>query len=113
MSRGDCGLRKALGSLSADGWGYDPALLNVRLFVSVLALEPTGYWVVPGLGAKTVTSGRAHTGEYSLWPLLPVSLSPQVSHSRPMPPQETLYDPQLGLAHSSVESLLCPRTQCT
>ena len=52
MSRGDCGLRKALGSLSADGWGYDPALLNVWLFLSVLALEPTGYWVGPGLSTK-------------------------------------------------------------
>ena len=26
MSRGDCMLRKSLGSLSADGWGYVPTL---------------------------------------------------------------------------------------
>ena len=29
LFRGGCGLRKSIGSLSADGWGYVPTLLVV------------------------------------------------------------------------------------
>ena len=40
------------------------------------ALEPTGFWVGPGLGAKILASRRSHTNEYYPILLLPVSLSP-------------------------------------
>ena len=48
VSRGGCGLRKSLGSLSVDGWGCIPTLLVVWSE----ELEPTGCWVGPGLGAN-------------------------------------------------------------
>ena len=36
-----------------------------------------------------------------------------VSYSQPPSPQETLQDPPVSLAQSSMESLLCPGPQCT
>ena len=53
----------------------------------ITALEPVGCWVGPGLDAKMATSGRAHTNQYFLWPLPPVSLPPTVRHSRPPLPR--------------------------
>ena len=72
---GGCGLRKTLGSLSSNGWGCVPILL-----LSGLRLSSTGVCrllVGPGLGADMWTTGRAHTNQYSLGPLLPVSLPPE------------------------------------
>lgn len=63
------------------------------------------------LGAKMVTSRTANTNEYSLSSLLPVSFPPTISHSWPLPPNETLQDLQVCLAH--VESLLCSGSQGT
>lgn len=73
-------------------------------------LKDVGFWVGPGLHAKIVTSGRAHTHEYSLGLLPPVSLL-LVSHSQPLHPQETLQDMQVGLAHAPMKSLLCPGSE--
>lgn len=35
-----------------------------------------------------------------------------LSHSRPLPPEETLQDQQVGLAQAPVEPLLLPGFQC-
>lgn len=60
-------------SLSSDKWG---CVLFYWLFgLCVLPLEPAGSWVGLGLGAIMATSGRAHSSQYSLGPLLSVSLS--------------------------------------
>lgn len=48
MSRGSCGLRKSLGSLSALGWDYIPTQLAVWPEVSQLCC----CWVGPGLGSN-------------------------------------------------------------
>ena len=54
---GGCGVRLALGTLSADGWvSSHPAGC---LALGILALEPVGYWVGPGLDAKMATSVSA------------------------------------------------------
>ena len=72
---GGCGLRKTLGSLSADGWGCVPALL-------VVWPEASQHWSLQAvewghLGVKMAISRRAHVNEYSLVPPPPVLLSPQ------------------------------------
>ena len=57
MFRGGCELSMALGTLSADGWvSSHPAGC---LALGILALEPVGYWVGPGLDAKMATSVSA------------------------------------------------------
>ena len=71
VPRGGCGLRKSLGHLSPDGWSCVPCCGLFR----IPALEPTGYWVGPGLGAKIVIPGRAHLNEYFPVYPPPVSLS--------------------------------------
>lgn len=43
MSRGSCGLRKSLGSLSSDGWGCVPTLL-------VVLPEASYYWTLQVVG---------------------------------------------------------------
>ena len=50
-------LRETLSRLSADGWvSSHPAGC---LALGILALEPVGYWVGPGLDAKMATSVSA------------------------------------------------------
>ena len=67
---GNCGVRRTLSSLFAEGW----------VCVSTWSLCPsTGAYRLflgPGL-AKMVTSGRAHTDEYFLETRPPVNLPPQ------------------------------------
>ena len=46
------------------------------------ALDPTGCWVEPGLGAKISASGRAHTDECSLI-YLPCTCAQSCSTLRP------------------------------
>ena len=43
----------------------------------ILALEPAGCWVRPGLGAQMAISRRSHTDEHSLGCLPPLSLPSQ------------------------------------
>lgn len=76
----------------------------------VPALKDVGFWVGLGLHAKTVTSGRAHTHEYSLGLPPPVSL-PLVSHRQPLYSQETLQYMQVGLAQATMKSLLWPGSE--
>lgn len=47
MSRGSCGLRKSLGSLSADGWGCVPTLL-------VVWPEESQHWSLQAIGWNQV-----------------------------------------------------------
>ena len=79
MSRCSCGLRKSLGSLSAEGWGMCPHPASC-LARGVPAPEPTGYWVGPSLGAndpnKMSAFRRVHADECSLIHPPPVSMFP-------------------------------------
>lgn len=103
MFRGISGLRMTLGSLTNDGWGCVPTLL-------VVCSQVSQHWILrllvrPGLGAKVVTSRRAHAKEHSLGPPSLVSL--------PLLPKETLQGLQVGLSQAPMESLHCPGSQCT
>ena len=78
--RGGCGLRKILGSLSADGWGCVPTLL-------VVWLEASQHWSL-----QTVWWGRVLVSRW--WPpgeLTPMSISQFLCqqclypHSEPQP----------------------------
>ena len=64
--------------------------------------------LVPGLNAKLVTSGSAHSNEYSLG-LLPQMSFSHMRHSYSLPPQA--YS-KVGLDHAPMVSLLCPGSQC-
>ena len=72
---------------------------------------PVGYWVRPGLDAKTAASGRANTGQYSLGPL-PSASCRTVSCSRPLPSRETLQDSEVGPAPAPMEFLLWAGSRC-
>ena len=76
MSRGvfwgGCQLHMTLGSQSVDRCAMFPSCWLFSLRHS--ALEPIGPWVGLGLSAKMGTSGKAHTSQHSLRPLLPISL---------------------------------------
>ena len=79
MSRGDCGLRMSLGSLSSDGWGYVPTQLVVWPEVSQhWSLQAVGWGQV--LALMNQDGSLQHQCSYSrmssqIW-LLPVSVSP-------------------------------------
>ena len=77
----------------------------------VLALEPAGCW----WGQVSVPKWRP-PGELTLMSV-PWSVYHQCPwlHSEPqltLSPQETLHNPQVGLAQAPMESLLCPGSQC-
>ena len=102
MSRGDCGFRKFLGSMSDDGWGC--LQLICCLAWGILALEPTGYWVGPGLGDNDPSKMSAFR-----WVLLHMFTTsfyvPRQLHN-PLPALETLQDKQVGLAEDPLLWLL-------
>ena len=60
-----------------------------RWLFRIPALELTGYWVGPGLGAKIVASGRAHLNEYFPVYPPPVSLSSHWTTATPCLPRSS------------------------
>ena len=97
-------LRTTLDSLSPEGWDCVPTLF-------IVWPEASQDWILQavGWGRSSVPKWRP-PGE-----LTPKSfpLGPTVSHSRPPRLPETLQCLQVGLAQALMESLLCPRSQCT
>ena len=73
------------------------------------ALVPVGYWVRPGLDAKTAASGRANADQYSPGPLpqRPVGQSAAADPCLPRRPSRT----QVGPALVPLE--LLAGSQCT
>ena len=95
-------LSKTLIRLTADGWGWVPSLL-------VVWPEATQHWSLPGLFVGA--SGGLWEG--SCQGVLPRTsaasvLVLMVSHSHPLPLQETLQHQQIGLVQSPMGSLLLP-----
>ena len=95
-------LSKTLISLSADGWGWVPSLL-------VVWPEATQHWSLPGLfgGANDGLWEGSCQGAPPRTSAASVPV-PMVSHSHPLPLQETLYHWQVGLVQSPMGSLLLP-----
>ena len=58
--------------------------------LSIPALEPEGCWVGPDLSFKMAASRGAHTNEYSLVPLPPMSLSLQWATAAPTSPEDPI-----------------------
>ena len=57
MSKGGCGLRKTLGSLSADGWGCVPAQF-------VVCPEASQHWCLWAVGWGQVLALRSQDGSH-------------------------------------------------
>ena len=95
-------LSKTLIHLTADGWGCVPTLL-------VVWCETTQHWSLPGLfgGANDRLWEGSRPG---VLPRISVAsvLVTMVSHSHPLPLQETLQHQQVGLVQSPLGSLLLP-----
>ena len=103
-----------LRSLSCCWWGcVPPAGCLAR---GIPALELLGCW--SALGAKIATSGGVHANQYFLGPLPPVFLPQQWAKANPTSPGDLPISMGrfqylwVGLAQSSVESLLCAGSLC-
>ena len=95
MSRGSCGLRKSLGSLSVDAWSCVLALL-------VGWPEVSQHWSLQAVRWGLVLVPKCWLQETSCQCILPDTSAssvvvPTVSHSHPPPPQETLEGHQVCL----------------
>ena len=106
VSRGGCGLRKSLESLSADEWDCIPALFVIWPEFQHWSLQAVGWGQVSvPRDSKCLPPARGHVGPFYvchqlLWP----QREPQ-----PLPlPQETLQDQQVGLGRALMKSLLLP-----
>ena len=84
----------------------------VCLVWGIPALKPAGCLLAPSVGTK-IAAFLVHAEEYSLGASTTSVLVSMLGHSQPLPPQETLQDPQISLAQVLMESLLCPGSQCT
>lgn len=97
---------------SDNGWGFDSVLLVV-LAQGVPGLEPTGFWVVPGLGANNPSKTYSSTKSSKRCTLPDISSTSfyylRESYSCPLPPQETLQDQKVGLVQDPMKSLLYMR----
>ena len=101
-------------ALESCWWGvFPPAGCLAR---GIPALELLGCW--SALGAKIATSGGVHANQYFLGPLPPVLLPQQWAKANPTSPGDLLISMDrfqylwVGLAQSSVESLLCAGSLC-
>jgi len=115
VSRGDCGVRKSLSSLSADRWGCVPPLWLVWPEVSHhCSLQAIGWgWVLVLMTqARCLCSIRVPVDD-----ILDISATdtsvhvPRVSYRWPPLPQESLRDHQAGLVQVP-SHCFCPGSQC-
>ena len=105
VTAGGCVPGGSLGSLFTDGQDCDPTWIVVWLWASQC------WWVGPDFH-KMATSRERHTDEYSQELCLQCPFT-TMSHSRPLFSQEILQEIQSDLTQISMETLLCPGTQCT
>ena len=113
MSRGvirrGCLPRMTLGKLSA---GMCAVFSPCWFFY----LEASQHWSLPSTLWDQVSFPKWRPPRKLLLRIIPSGFylqypAPIMSHSQPLPPQDTLQGPHLGLAQISMESLLCPGTQ--
>ena len=116
MSGGGCGLRKSLGSLSADGWGCVPALLVVWPEASQhWSLQAVGWGqaLVPRSQARRLPPARVHINDHSSVcqpPAFMILERATAAPCLPRRPSKTSREvwPRLLWSHC-----FCPQSQCT